>query len=172
MRIVLTLVGTLTFWASLNAQVLNASFETREQLPYIESYSSANNDTLDIKEDMNPFYLQGDFNGLGRADVAYCILEPSTLKQGILIRHGEDGSYFILGAGRTFNDMDNFDWMDVWKVYSKKTAERTIFSDNFDIEGSETVTLKNIAIQVASSEGSYNLITWDGSSYIWIHTGE
>lgn len=77
-----------------------------------------------------------------------------------------------MGAGQIFHKMDQFNWIDVWKVYRNKTAERTVFSDNFDIGGSEMITLSNLAIQVAPSEGSYNLIIWDGQKYVWIHTGE
>ena len=173
MRFILTFIGTLIFSANLNAQVLNASYETLEQLPNsFKNGAISSVVTYNIKENMNPFYLEADFNGQGTLDVAICIFEQSTKKQGILIQHGEDRSFVVLGAGLTFNDMDNFNWMDVWKVYREKTAERTTFTADFDIEGSETVTLSNIAIQVASSESSYNLITWDGTKYIWIHTGE
>lgn len=173
MRFVLTFIGTLLFWANLNAQSLDASFEILEQLPNSFKNSATSSElTFNIKEDLNPFYLEADFNGQGKLDVAICISEPSTNKQGILIQHGEDRTYYILGAGRTFNDMDNFHWMEVWKVYREKTAERTTFTADFDIEGSETVALSNVAIQVSSSESSYNLITWDGTNYIWIHTGE
>ncbi len=173
MRFISTFIVTLTFWANLNAQTVNASYETLEQLPYsFKNRATSTNISFNINEQMNPFYLEANFNGQGVLDVAICILEPGTNKQGILIQHGEDRTFYVLGAGRTFNDMDNFNWMNVWKVYRKKTAERTIFAANLDIEGSETVTLKNIAIQVAPSEGSYNLITWDGTKYIWIHTGE
>lgn len=173
MRFLLTFIGTFIIWANLNAQVLNASYEILEQLPNtFKNAAKSDVVTYSIKEDINPFYLEGDFNGQGTLDVAVCIFAPITGKQGILIQHGEDRSFAVLGAGLTFNNMDNFNWMDVWKVYREKTAERTIFSENFDIEGSETITLSNIAIQVAPSEGSYNLITWNGTNYIWIHTGQ
>jgi hypothetical protein len=173
MHFVVTLIISLIFCVNINAQTLNASYETLEQLPNSFKNRAISTDvSYNIKEDMNPFYLEADFNGQGELDVAICILEPTTNKQGILIQHGEDHSYHILAAGQTFNKRDNLDWIDVWKVYRKRTADQTIFADNFDIEGSETVKLENIAIQVAPSEGSYNLITWDGTKYIWIHTGE
>lgn len=173
MHFVLVFIGTLFLSANLNAQILNASYETLEQLPNsFKNRATVEGITFNIKEDINPFYLEADFNGQGELDVAICITEPSTKKQGILIQHGEDRTFYVLGAGQIFNEMDNFNWMDVWKVYREKTAEQTTFTENFDIEGSETVTLTNIAIQVASSESSYNLITWDGTKYTWVHTGE
>ena len=169
MRTIYILLITFIFIDNCHSQALKSSFETYERLPewyiqqlYLRNYGNSYN----IDTNMNPFYLEADFNGQGQLDIAVFILEDSTNKKGILIQHKEDRTFYILGAGQTFNDMDNFSWLNVWKLYRKTTAERTIFTDNFDIEGSETVSLTNVAIQVAPSEGSYNLITWDGSKYI------
>ena len=78
MRFVLTFIGTLLFWANLNAQSLDASFEILEQLPNSFKNSATSSElTFNIKEDLNPFYLEADFNGQGKLDVAICISEAA-----------------------------------------------------------------------------------------------
>lgn len=158
---------------TLHAQILKSPFEVMEQFP--NSYQRPSQETgkvYHINEGMNPFYLEADFTGDGTLDVAFAVIDVATQKQGILIQHGEDHTYHVLGAGIPFHVMDNLDWMDIWKVYREKTAEITLFSEDFDIIGSETVPLNNPAIEVSQSEASYNLITWDGNQYVWVHTGE
>lgn len=77
-----------------------------------------------------------------------------------------------MGAGNSFgNGGDDWNWLEVWKVYRSKTAEKTTFSDSYEIAGSETVQLQNVAIEVSASESASNLIIWNGEEYEWIHTG-
>jgi hypothetical protein len=122
---------------------------------------------------INPFYLQSDFDGDGLVDLAVFIEDAKTRKQGILIIHSKTRKSYQLGAGIDFgNGGDDWTWMDVWKIYSQETADKTIFSSDQDIAGKETITLKNIGIEVAASESTSNVITWDGRKYIWIHTGD
>jgi len=47
---------------------------------------------------MNPSYLEGDFNGDGNTDVAVSIKERASGKLGIAIVHGATGKVPILGA--------------------------------------------------------------------------
>lgn len=164
----------MTAFINSQAQSLKGSFETYERLPnwfneqlYLREYGD-----YIIDEEMNPLYLEADFNGEGKMDIAICIAEPTTNKKGILIHHREDRTFYILGAGKEFNNSDNFTWLEVWKLYRETTAEQTLFSENYDIVGSETVKLKNIAIEIAKFESASNLITWDGEQYVWIHTGD
>ncbi|MGV7225170.1 MAG: hypothetical protein ACQ9MH_27090 [Nitrospinales bacterium] len=128
---------------------------------------------LTVVGNINPFYLQADFDGNGLVDLALIIKDSKTGKQGILIIHSETKNCYQIGGGINFgNGGDNWTWMDVWKIYAHKTAEKTIFSSDNDIVEKETVRIQNTGIQVASSEGTANLITWDGNKYIWIHTGD
>lgn len=126
-----------------------------------------------VTRDLNPFYLEADFDGGGKPDVALFVKERITEKRGILIIHFETKQFFHLGCGKDIgHGGDDWKWIDVWKIYREKTAERTLFKDNNDIDGSETVELANVAIEISRSEASSNLIMWDGSNYRWIHTGD
>jgi len=47
---------------------------------------------------MNPFHLDGGFNGDGAMDVALLIKERATGKHGIAVVHGTTGKITIVGA--------------------------------------------------------------------------
>jgi len=105
-------------------------------------------------------------------DIAFFVKHKTDEKKGILIIHGKSKKIFLLGAGNSFgNGGDDWNWLEVWKVYRSKTAEKTTFSDSYEIVGSETVQLQNVAIEVSASESASNLIIWNGEEYEWIHTG-
>src|SRR5882672_8641028 len=70
---------------------------------------------------ISPSYLEGDFNGDGKMDIAVLVKERSTGKLGIAIVHGTTEKVTILGAGIGIgNGGDDFEWMDSWQVYSKR----------------------------------------------------
>jgi len=70
------------------------------------------------------------------------------------------------------NGGDDYSWMKVWKLYRQPFAFETTFTEKFDILGNKKVPLKNVALQIAPSEGASNLIVWQGLEYKWIHTGD
>jgi len=75
----------------------------------------------DLFPRMNPFYLEGDFNGDGALDVAVLIKERGTGKHGIAVVHGTIGKITILWAGIGIgNGGDDFDWMDSWQFTPKR----------------------------------------------------
>ena len=77
----------------------------------------------DLSFRINPSYLEGDFNGDGKMDVAVLVKERSTGKLGIAIVHGTTEKVTILGGGIGIgNGGDDFEWMDSWQVYSKTRA--------------------------------------------------
>lgn len=115
---------------------------------------------------MNPFYLEGDFNGDGKIDVAVLVKQRSTGKLGIAIVHGTTGKVTILGAGVAIgNGGDDFQWMDSWQVYSKARAAHA---------ASETSLphLRSDALLVEKSEAASALIYWNGKRYVWSQQGD
>lgn len=52
----------------------------------------------DVSPRMNPFHLDGGFNGDGAMDVALLIKERATGKHGIAVVHGTTGKITIVGA--------------------------------------------------------------------------
>ena len=60
---------------------------------------------------LNPFFLQGDFNGDGRLDLAVLIVHSPTGQQGIAILHASEKAVIVLGAGRAVgNGGSDFSW--------------------------------------------------------------
>lgn len=110
---------------------------------------------------LNPFYLQGDFDGDCKADAAVLVEERASGKAGIAIVRRASPSVVILGAGHKFTwGGDDFKAMDVWRGYPKARVAA----------GPETgppPTLKGDAIYAEKSESASGLIYFDGRSYLW-----
>ena len=115
---------------------------------------------------INPSYLEADFNGDGKIDIALLVTQRSTGKLGIAIVHGTAGKVTILGAGSAIaNGGDDFAWMDSWQVFSKGRAAHA---------ASETSTprLRGDALLVEKSEAASALIYWNGKRYAWSQQGD
>lgn len=109
-------------------------------------------DNYKISDYINPFYLEADFNGDNKLDIAITVIEKQTNKKGIVIIHNLTDKYFILGSGvKIGNGGDDFNWMDIWKVDRK---------DN------------KTGLHVGKSESASGLIAWDGEKYIWTQRGD
>jgi hypothetical protein len=115
---------------------------------------------------LKPFFLQGDFNGDGKADKAVLIKQTATGKFGIAIIHGGSKEVSILGAGKTFgNGGDDFSWMDHWDLFSKSSVGQGVGENAPPI-------LKGDAIFVEKTESASALIYWDGKQYQWYQQGD
>jgi hypothetical protein len=115
---------------------------------------------------MNPSYLEGDFDGDGKMDVAVLIKQRSTGKLGIAIVHSTTGKAKILGAGIGIgNGGDDFEWMDSWRVYSKTRAAHAAG----ETSGPH---LRGDALLVEKSEAASALIYWNGKRYVWSQQGD
>ena len=120
----------------------------------------------DLSVGINPFYLQGDFNGDGKIDVAVLVKQRSTGKLGIAIVHGTASKVTILGAGSFIgNGGDDFEWMDSWQVFSKARVAHAA--------GETGVPhLRGDALLVEKSEAASALIYWNGKRYVWSQQGD
>jgi len=116
----------------------------------------------DVSFRVNPFYLDGDFNGDGKIDVAVLVKQGSTGKIGIAIIHSGKGKVTVLGAGNGIgNGGDDFEWMDYWQLYPKgRTGETT------------APRLRGDALLVGKSEAASALIYWNGKRYMWFQQGD
>ena len=120
----------------------------------------------DLSFRINPSYLEGDFNGDGKMDVAVLVKERATEKLGIAIVHGTTGKVTILGAGIGIgNGGDDFEWMDSWQVYSKARAASA--AGETKLPG-----LRGDALLVEKSEAASALIYWNGKRYVWSQQGD
>ena len=120
----------------------------------------------DLSFRVNPSYLEGDFDGDGKMDVAVLVKERSTGKLGIAIVHGTTDKVTILGAGIGIgNGGDDFEWMDSWQGYSKTRAAHA--------SGETSVPrLRGDALLVEKSEAASALIYWNGKRYVWSQQGD
>ena len=114
---------------------------------------------------VNPFYLRGDFIGDGKADIAVLVKQRSTGKLGIAIINGATDTVTVVGAGNAIgNGGDDFEWMDMWQVYSKGRAAQKA-------EGS-VPHLRGDALLVGKSEAASALIYWNGKRCVWFQQGD
>ena len=119
-----------------------------------------------LSDFINPYYIEADFNGDNKTDIAIAIEHTGTKKKGMIIIHQSTGKHFIIGAGKDFgNGGDNFNWMDIWKVYRDKRI-------GLGVGETKPVDLKTNAIYVAKSESSSAVIYWTGEKYKWYHQGD
>jgi hypothetical protein len=131
-------------------------FETNLPDEVHDFYEKKIKNDYELRTDVNPFYLKGDFDGDKQLDYAINIVEKKTLKKGILIYHSGTNKYFILGAGKPFKEKhpgDNFSWMDAWKI-------------------TEGENKKKDSILVIKTESSSGVIYWTGKEYKWRQEGD
>ncbi len=115
---------------------------------------------------INPFYVQGDFNGDGKLDTAILIKQKATGKSGIAIVHGGSTTVRVLGAGRAFsNGGDNFSWLDAWYSYAKGKVGQ-------GAEEGVPPKLIGDAIMVIKTESASALVYWAGTQYRWYQQGD
>jgi hypothetical protein len=115
---------------------------------------------------LNPYYLRGDFNGDGRADVAVLIERLSDKKQGIAIFHFGEATIRVVGAGRPLNNgLDDFSWMDIWYVYPKMPVEQ-------GVEEGPPPKLRGEALSVEQWESGSAIVYWNGQQYVWYQQGD
>lgn len=115
---------------------------------------------------LNPFYVNGDFNGDGRTDTAVLIKDVVSGKTGIAIVHGGTKSVVVLGAGRKFgNGGDDFRWMDAWHIHPKGPVQR-------GADETAPPTLKGDALMVIKTESASALIYWNRKGYGWYQQGD
>lgn len=119
-----------------------------------------------LRENINPYFIQGDFNGDRKIDTAVLVKEKATGKDGIAVVH-RSGPVFILGAGNdTAGRGDNYDWLDAWYTFPKGIVDPGV--------GEEGTPPKLIgdALMVIKTESANALIYWTGKDYTWYQQGD
>lgn len=122
---------------------------------------------------MKPQFLQKDFSGDKKLDLALLVERKIDKKKGILFLFGQTDKSLVVGAGKTLSDGgDNFDWADSWEIFENKLVHETTFKENGDVDEIREVSLDKPAIRITEREGSGGLIYFDGKEFIWIHQGD
>jgi hypothetical protein len=109
---------------------------------------------------VNPFYLQGDFHGDGRLDLAVQVQDSSSNKRGILIIHRKDLAPHLLGAGVTLGTGgDDFSWQSQWSV-----DDASVLKD--------THAVGHQLLYVGKGDSAGGLVWWNGRRYVWTQWGD
>lgn len=111
-----------------------------------------------VSDTLNPFYLEGDFNGDKLVDIAFYIVSKVDGKTGVLIIHRGTNLHYIIGAGKEFGMGDHMNWMKIWGVHRDKTIK------SFTTE-KEQMTLKYPAIRIVKSDAISAYLYWSGKKY-------
>lgn len=163
------LVLALYSSASMSAEPSDIDFDLASSLPRVfwaNLRASQGHDPYALSAWLNPFYLQGDFNGDRQTDFAVLIEEKSSGKRGLIIVHINEVRQFVVGAGiPSGNGGDDFTWMDAWQVYPRGTVE----------SGSTErapPSLLGDALLAIKTEAASGLIYWSGDSYEWYQQGD
>lgn len=119
--------------------------------------------TYALSTRLNPYFLQGDFNGDGRLDVAVLIERKTTAQQGIAILHAGTIAPIVVGAGREIgNGGADFSWLDAWSIFTQEPGTR----------GKDAPARRGEALLVQKLESASGLIYWDGLAYRWLQRGD
>jgi hypothetical protein len=115
---------------------------------------------------INPFLLQGDFDGDGQLDVAVLVVHRGSRASGIAVLHAGAKQPILVGAGHSIGDGgDDFSWMDAWSVVSKASvAQRD--------DGVVPLKLRGDALFVEKLESASAIVYWDGEAYQWYQQGD
>lgn len=115
---------------------------------------------------LNPYYLQGDFDGDGRRDTAVLVRHKVSRKIGIAIFQSSQVRPIVVGAGTTIGSGgDDLSWMDAWQVKLKGPVE-------MGADETAPPTLKGDALLVIKTEASSALVYWNGSRFAWYQQGD
>ena len=163
-------VGAAFCQPSWCAEPMDVGFELASNLPraFVEYLHSARRlDSYTLEARVNPFYLQGDFNGDGSIDTAIFVREKQSGKRGLLIVHGATNDPYVLAAGTEFNGRgDDFSRFDAWRVYPRGPVPQGATS------ASGPPTLQGDGLHLEVLESASGIIYWDGARYAWYQQGD
>ena len=124
--------------------------------------------TYALSSQLNPFFIQGDFNGDGKLDTAVLVKATASGKTGIAVFHAGAERAVLIGAGAQIpgaQGASDVDWMDAWYAHRKGPLRQGV------TKGKPPV-LRGDALHVAKTEAASALIYWDGSKYQWYQQGD
>jgi hypothetical protein len=114
---------------------------------------------------INPFYLQGDFDGDGWRDTAVLVKERASGKKGAAIVF-KGGKVRIVGAGKDVGDgTTSLDWMDAWYVERRGEVMQGATDE-------APPTMKGDGIMAIKTESASGLIYWDGDRFRFYQQGD
>jgi hypothetical protein len=162
-------VATAAVLASGSASSREPTWQEQQNLPSWAAPIVAETrfgSTYALSTRINPYFLQGDFNGDGRLDLTVLIEHKKTAQQGIAVLHAGTPTAIVLGAGREIgNGGADFAWLDAWSVYARRPIAA-------EVRGKNAPALKGDALLVQKLESASGLLYWDGATYRWHQQGD
>lgn len=144
-----------------------------QRLPdWAEKVFRQNVSDYELSDFVNPFYLEGDFNGDSAIDIVIAVQNNDNQKKGLIIIHQTTHEIYPIGAGVTFAHFDDLWWMDIFKINYEMNNHELTFQKDGDIADSVQLRLSSTSIYVGKSESSSGLIYWDGQEYKWAQMGD
>jgi hypothetical protein len=167
MKLMILAVSTLTLAAGplQAAQRADVDFAVAASLPPDVWDALADANRYDVASTINPYYLQGDFDGDGYRDTAVLVKERATGRTGAAIVF-KGGKVRIIGAGQDVGDgTTDLDWMDAWYVERKGKVEQGASEE-------APPKLNGDAIMAIKTESASGLIYWNGKRFRWYQQGD
>lgn len=119
----------------------------------------------EIKGDINPYYVRGDFDGDGVLDHFVAVqTQPGDIQGALFCPGGGLRKTIVLGARNAFHGMENLSF-GAWRVHPKGKIERGVG------EGPPPV-LRSDALLVIWPESASAIIYWDGKNFRWYQQGD
>jgi hypothetical protein len=157
----------------LSGERIREYFELKPLPGYVEEKFKKFSATYSLGDGLPLQFLEADFSGDTKRDVAVWVERKDNGKKGILFFIDGVMDPMIVGAGTELGDAgDDFKWAGIWEIVDAKFTEETTFSEDGDVNGSKPVTLERPAISIREIEGSGGLIYFDGKIFTWIHQGD
>jgi hypothetical protein len=162
-------VATLALLASESASAREPTWQEQQNLPpWAQSIVAEQRfaSTYALSTRINPYFLQGDFNGDSKPDLAVLIEHKTSAQQGIAILHAGASNPVIVGAGRSIgNGGADFSWLDAWSLHARQTVPPRA-------QDKKSPVLRGDALLVQKLESASALIYWDGATYRWHQQGD
>jgi hypothetical protein len=157
----------------LTADQIREYFQLKPLPEFAENMFKKYASRYSLGDGLSQQFLQADFSGDGKQDIAIWVERKEDRKKGVLFFFEEQSEPVVVGAGKEFgNAGDDFKWAGIWEIVDAKVTKETTFDKEGDVSGSKDVALERPAISIRESEGSGGLIYYDGKKFIWIHQGD
>jgi len=167
--LVLTLFGPAQLDFSRNVD-WNLPDEARHRLRASKFF-----DFYKLSEEVNPFYLRGDFDGDGKPDYAILVAAIGTRKRYILVcRSGTTNLEILTGLNtsvvfdpqKTVSSKEDFNWMDAWQVTERRELESN------ELNETRPLPMRGEGIVAEKTEAASVIIYWTGKGYYWYQAGD
>ncbi len=112
----------------------------------------------EVLEDVNPFYLEADFNGDELVDIVFFVRHKTEKKKGVAIVNRGSNNVYILGAGKDIGLGTDISWCSNWFIYRDKWVYN--FKDK-----KKKFMLRLPGIEIVKSEKTSSVIYWDRRRY-------